>query len=119
MVAEAVTALAGNRVVVLTGPAGSGKSVLARRVVEQESGNRLCLSFRAEEFAHAHLDKALPGSIPASSLESIIESEDRVLIHLESLERLLESPTRNAFGDLVAMAERHPRVSLLLTCRGR
>ena len=116
-IAEAVTALAGSRVVALTGPAGSGKSVLARRVVEQESGNRLCLSFRAEEFAHAHLDQALPGSIPASSLESIIESEDKVLIHLESLERLLESPTSDAFGDLVAMAERHPRVSLLLTCR--
>lgn len=117
IVTETATALAESRVVALTGPAGSGKSVLARRVVEQESGNRLCLSFRAEEFAHAHLDKALPGSISARSLEAIIESEDKVLIHLESLERMLESSTRNAFGDLVAMVERHPHVSLLLTCR--
>lgn len=117
MVAEAATVLAESRVVALTGTAGSGKSVLARRVVEQESGGRLCLSFRAEEFAHAHLDQALPDSISARLLEAIIESEDRILIHLESLERLLESSTRDAFGDLVAMVERHPHVSLLLTCR--
>ena len=116
-VVEAVTALAGSRVVALTGPAGSGKSVLARRVVEQELVDRLCLSFRAEEFAHAHLDQALPGSISARSLEAIIESKDRVLIHLESLERMLESSTRDALRDLVTMAERHPHVSLLLTCR--
>ena len=103
--------------VALTGPAGSGKSVLARRVVEQESGDQLCLSFRAEEFAHAHLDQALPDSISAGSLEEIIKSESRVLIHLESLERLLESTRRAALEDLVAMVERHPHVSLLLTCR--
>ena len=117
MVAEVTTALAGSRAVVLTGPAGSGKSALARMVVEQELKNRLCLSFRAEEFAHTHLDQALPGSISARSFERIIESEDGVLIHLESLERMLESPTRDALGDLVAMAEHHPRASLLLTCR--
>ncbi len=117
MVAEAATALAGSRAVALTGPAGSGKSALARKVVEQESKNRLCLSFRAEEFAHDNLDQALPDSISARSLEAIIESEDGVLIHLESLERMLESPARGAFGDLIAMAERHPHTSLLLTCR--
>ncbi len=117
MVAKTVAALAGSRVVALTGPAGSGKSVLARRVVEQESGNQLCLSFRAEEFAHVYLDQALPGSISARSLETIIESEGKVLIHLESLERLLESTTRDAFGDLVSMVEHNSHVSLLLTCR--
>ena len=117
MITEAVTALAGSRVVALTGPAGSGKSVLAKKVIEQELGDRLRLSFRAEEFAHAHLDQALPSSISARSLEAIIKSEDKVLIHLESLERILESFTRDALRHLVAMAECHPHVSLLLTCR--
>ena len=117
MAAEVATALAGSRVVALTGPAGSGKSALARKAVEQESKNRLCLSFRAEEFAYKHLDQALPGSVSPGSLQGIMESEDGVLIHLESLERMLESPARDALRDLIAMAERHPNTSLLLTCR--
>ena len=44
-------------------------------------------------------------------------TQERVLIHVDGLERLLECPVRDAFGDLVDMAELCPNVSLVLTCR--
>ena len=39
------------------------------------------------------------------------------MIHVESLERLLEHPTRDALSDPFGMAERCHNVRLLLTCR--
>ena len=40
-----------------------------------------------------------------------------MLVHVESLERLLEHSTRDAFSDLVGIVERCHNVRLLLTCR--
>ena len=47
----------------------------------------------------------------------MLAAQERVLIHVESLERLLEHPTRDALSDLFGMAERCHNVRLLLTCR--
>ena len=47
----------------------------------------------------------------------LIGAQEKVLLHVESLERLLEHPTRDAFSDLVGIAERCHNVRLLFTCR--
>ena len=110
-------ALAETEVVVVTGPAGSGKSALAKSVIEDFAKDHSCFSFRAEEFARAHMDEVLAPSITAQGLEVLLGSQERVLIHIESLERLLEHTTREAFVDLVTLVERCHNVRLLLTCR--
>ena len=110
-------ALAETKVVVVTGLAGSGKSALAKRVVEDFVNDHSCFSFRAEEFARAHIDEVLAPSITAQGFEALLGSQERVLIHIESLERLLEHTTREAFVDLVGLVERCHNVRLLLTCR--
>ena len=115
-VAEISAAIKKDRAVMLTGGSGYGKSALAKKAVRRHEESHTCLSFRAEEFAESHIEKALPGSLSARQFEALLGPHP-VLIHIESLERLLECTTRDAFSDLVTIAGRHPNVRLLLTCR--
>ena len=114
---DANEALAGVQVVVLTGPPGSGKSTLAKAVAQWQANDHVCLSFRAEEFAESHIDRVLKGQVTGRQLETLLAAQERILIHVESLERLLEHPTRDAFTDLIRMAKRCHNVRILLTCR--
>ena len=116
-VTRIIDALAEKQVVILSGPAGYGKSALAKAVVQQQANLHTCLSFRAEEFARDHIDNVLPGSITSMQFERLVGTQKRVLLHVESLERLLENATRAAFTDLVEMVRRLPNFQLLLTCR--
>ena len=112
-----VEALAETKVVVVTGPAGSGKSALAKAVVEKCAEKVTCFTFRAEEFAQTHIDDVLNSPITGKQIETLLGSQERMMIHVESLERLLEHSIRDAFSDLVGIVERCPNVRLLLTCR--
>ncbi|MGB3906617.1 MAG: hypothetical protein WBB22_17035, partial [Anaerolineae bacterium] len=82
------------------------------------AGSRV--SFRAEEFAHPHFDEALQSNqIPANAamLEAILASQDRKVLLVESVERLLEKSTRDAFTDLLTLVARDKSWRLVLTCR--
>ena len=114
---QANEALAETQVIVLTGPPGSGKSALAKALVQWQANDHVSLSFRAEEFAESHIDRVLQGQATGRQLETLLAAQERVLLHVESLERLLEHPTRDAFSDLIRMAERCHNIRLLLTCR--
>lgn len=117
ILAQANQSLAEIQVVALTGPPGSGKSALAKAIVQVQTDDHVCLSFRAEEFAQSHIDRVLPNLITGQRLEAALGAQERVLVHVESLERLLEHPTRDAFTDLIRIVKRHQNVRLLLTCR--
>ena len=108
------------QVVLVSGPAGSGKSVVAKEVVTLLSSDHLTFGFRAEEFAEAHLDATLhAGQIPAnaSTLGAILAAQDRKIVVIESVERLLEKPTRDAFADLMTLASADTSMLIVLTCR--
>ena len=96
IVSQANEALAETQVIALTGPPGSGKSALAKAVVQWQANDHVCLSFRAEEFAESHIDRVLQGQPTGRQLETLLAAQERVLLHVESLERLLEHPTRDA-----------------------
>ena len=103
------------RVVAITGPHGVGKSALAKSVMEHYGTDCMRLSFRAEEFGKAHIDEALPKQILSGQFKNVICAQQKVIIHLESLERLFGHPTHDAFADLVEIVRSCPNVSLLLT----
>jgi hypothetical protein len=120
LVQKVLETLEETQVIVLTGPAGGGKSGVAKEAVLQLS-NHFAFSFRAEEFATAHLDETLhKGQIPAnaSMLAAMMAGQGRKILLVESVERLLEASTRDAFSDLITLLKKDGSWRLILTCRG-
>ena len=112
--------LESDRVVVVTGKAGSGKSAVAKDALSILADSHFVFCFRAEELARAHLDETLLQarvSCGAVALASILAGQDRKIMLVESVERLLEASTRDAFSDLLRLVDKDPSWRLLLTCR--
>jgi len=120
LTSQVLEALNENQVVVITAPAGLGKSALAKGCVRLLSENLYCFAFRAEEFAFSHIDQMLQqAQVPANGTEllEILAGQGRKLVLVESIERLLEASVRDAFSDLLNLAQRDRSLGLLLTCR--
>ena len=120
LIQQAVEAMQVAQVVLITGPAGSGKSVVAKEFMRVVGDDAVAVSFRAEEFARAHLDETLhQAQIPmnAESLATSLAGHSRKIVHVESVERLLEHSVRDAFGDLMMLASRDSGWRIVLTCR--
>jgi hypothetical protein len=116
--ADIADALAANRVVLLTGPAGSGKSALAKRIFRTVTQDAFALAFRVEEFAATNLraSPAMHGSDLGKLLELSALFGKRVVL-IESVERLLEDTRRDAFLDFLRQLAGDPTWHLILTCR--
>lgn len=108
------------QVVLVTGPAGSGKSAIGKDAVNVLAQDHFLFGFRVEEFAQPHFDATLNAAqVPASraKLAAILGAQDRKVILVESVERLLEKTTRDAFTDLMTLAADDGGVRIVLTCR--
>lgn len=108
------------RIVLVSGTAGGGKSAVAKAVAGVLTADHFVFSFRAEEFARPHLDEALRnGQIPTNSadLGALLAGQSRKVLLVESVERLMEAATRDAFTDLLTLVGRDPTWRLILTCR--
>ncbi|HUX65938.1 MAG TPA: hypothetical protein VMV31_00460, partial [Terriglobales bacterium] len=117
---EVRDALTDVQVVLIAGPSGSGKSGIGKDVVANLSQDHVTLGFRAEEFAQPHIDATLQAAqVPANNaqLAAVLAAQDRKLVLVESVERLLEKTTRDAFSDLISLAAADPAIHLILTCR--
>ena len=120
LVQKVLSALETVQVVLVSGPAGSGKSVIGKDVVSLLSQDHFVFGFRAEEFAQAHIDATLhAGQIPtnAKKLTAILAAQGRKVVLIESVERLLEKTTRDAFSDLMTLAAKDRGLCIVLTCR--
>lgn len=120
LVQHIVQQLESSQVIVISGPAGSGKSVIAKDVVRLLAADHFAFSFRAEEFVSAHLDETLQrNQIPCSArtLGAILAGQERKVLLVESAERLLEASTREAFADLLTLVAGDASWRLILTCR--
>lgn len=120
IIQKVLEALETKQVVLITGPAGSGKSVIGKEAVSFLSRELFAFGFRVEEFAVAHIDETLHNSqIPAraTELQAILGAQDRKVLVIESVERLLEKPTRDAFSDLMTLAQGDNGLGIVMTCR--
>lgn len=120
LVQQVLEQLESTQVVLVSGPAGSGKSGIAKDAIGILATDQFVFSFRAEEFAHPHFDETLQSNqIPANAatLGAILASQDRKVLLVESVERLLEKSTRDAFTDLLTLVARDKGWRLVLTCR--
>jgi hypothetical protein len=120
VVQQVIQEVAASQIVLVSGPAGSGKSTVAKDVAESFAADHFVFAFRAEEFAAPHLDDTLSRSqVPASAalLGAILASQGRKVMFVESVERLLEASTRDAFTDLLTLVTKDPTWRVVLTCR--
>lgn len=120
IVQNVLAAIEAKQVVLITGPAGSGKSVIGKEAVSFLSREFFAFGFRVEEFAVAHIDETLHNSqIPAraTELQAILGAQGRKVLVIESVERLLEKPTREAFSHLMTLAQGDDGLGILMTCR--
>lgn len=112
--------LAERQVVIVTGAAGSGKSALAKKLLDQVEPDYPVLAFQAVEFATAHINETLANAqtqLNGQRLQSLLVGHDRSVILIESVERLLEHSIRDAFSHLLQIALRDHTIQLVLTCR--
>ena len=115
-----VEKLAEHRVVIVSGAAGSGKSALAGEVVARLQVRYPVLSFQAVEFARAHVDETLANaqtSLNLQRLMALLAGHDRQIVLVDGVERLLESSVRDAFSQLLQLAEKDPSTCIVLTVR--
>ena len=120
LVQQVMEHLESNQIVLISGVAGSGKSVIAKDTIEILAADHFVFSFRAEEFARPHLDETLQsihGPASAMTLGAIMAGQGRKVMLVESIERLLEKSTRDAFTDLLTLMAKDKSWRLLLTCR--
>lgn len=120
LVQKVLDALGDAQVVLVAGPAGSGKSAVGKAAVTLLARDHFAFGFRVEEFAEPHLDRTLTASsVPANAkaFEAILGAQDRKVILVESVERLLERTTRDAFSDLMNLAADDGGMCIVLTCR--
>jgi hypothetical protein len=108
------------QVVLVSGPAGSGKSAIGKDAVSLLAHDHFVFGFRVEEFAQPHFDATLnAGQIPANgaTVGAILAAQARKVVVVESVERLLEKTTRDAFSDLMTLAAADRGMHIVLTCR--
>jgi hypothetical protein len=120
LVQKVLAALEDAQVVLVAGPAGSGKSAIGKDAVTLLSQDHFAFGFRVEEFAESHLDRTLTAShVPANAATfgAILAAQDRKVIIVESVERLLEKTTRDAFSDLMTLAADDRGMRVILTYR--
>ena len=120
LISKGIDALNTSQAVVITSPAGAGKSAMAKSLFVHLEKETYCLAFRAEEFAVAHIDATIASAnvaIGADRLFAILSTHGRNVIFVESVERLLEASVRDAFSDLLRAMRKYDNLQLVMTCR--
>lgn len=113
-------ALEERRVVVVSGAAGSGKSAIAKMLLDRIETERPVLGFQAVEFATAHINDTLSKTqtaLNAPALLALLAAHDQTTILIDGVERLLEHSVRDAFTHLLQMVAETPSLRLVMTCR--
>ena len=106
------------RILCVSGPAGSGKSGVAKIVFNMAKSLGFAVAFRSESFAKPHLNDVFdPHGFTAEQFLALAALHPRKWIWIESVERLLEKSERHAFLDLLHLAEADPSIRLIFTCR--
>jgi len=104
----------------IIGKAGTGKSAIIKEVLSRLSGNTCIIALKGEDIDRENLTAVASSLSLQNSLEQILNSpglKDKKIILLDSFEKLLETDNTTTVFDFFSLINRHPDVTLIITCR--
>lgn len=108
-----------SKFVFLTGSGGVGKSSLTKDFIVSNP-EYSCLYFKADTLDKPSLAEVLTAVGVKSSFEEICAQWQvftRLIIFIDSFEKLYESESKEAFLELLHKVRQHPNITLIATCR--
>jgi len=114
--------LKNSSLVLVHGKPGVGKSALAKAVVAslKTDGDTTIITFTAEQLYCQTLNEALQKAGYIANFDQIIGSPlsgKKILVWIESFEKLIESGYEGAFNELLALMKEHRQLAIVLTIR--
>lgn len=111
-----------NKTAVIFGKPGVGKSAIAKSLIStlKQSKDVTVISFSSEQIAFDSLEETSSKTGFKSEFQSILRSpaiSSRVLIWIESFEKVIESNRLGAFKELINVCNQYSNVHLLITIR--
>lgn len=111
--------LASNKLMIITGSAGVGKSVLAKIVISKlKKENYFPLAFKSDFFvkdsiksAFEHIDNSI------MDIFKNLGKYQQVVILIDSFEKLLEVKTHDALNEFLRICKKFENIKILVTCR--
>ena len=118
---QAIDLLEQNQVLVITGDAGDGKSVVAKLTIKRvaDEGTPV-FCFRVEEFDEPHIHQVLTKmgvQDNLSTLSARFALLPQKVLFVDSVERLFELESRDAFAQLLSTIANDPAWRVILACR--
>lgn len=118
---QAIDLLEQSQVLVITGDAGDGKSVVAKLAIKRMADTGTpTFCFRVEEFDEPHIHQALTRmgvQDNLSTLSARFVLLPRKILFVDSVERLFELQSRDAFAQLLTAIANDPTWRVILACR--
>ena len=118
LVQRALGLLETNRVLLIGGLAGGGKTAIAKALFDASGAGRFATAMRAETLARPSIGEALVSI--GTSLKKLQEAtalHASKLLWIDGAERLLEKSERQAFNDLMRLVTADESWRVVITCR--
>lgn len=109
-----------NKITIVTGNPGVGKSAIIKELLESEYSNSPVFVFRADQFNFPHLSNVFTNLGIDEPIQDIISCVSLIpdkLIVIDSLEKLLEGEEENAFKQLLYLIDQFPDIKIVTSCR--
>ena len=109
-----------NKITIITGAAGAGKSALLKEFLENQPSETNFFIFKAEQFNENNLSHVFSKLGISHSISDILYSIgylQKKIIVIDAMEKLLEADTENAFLQLLAQLKNYEEIKLIFTSR--
>jgi hypothetical protein len=120
LIESIIESIGSSQFTIITGKPGTGKSAIVKEVLESKFNNDNIFAFRADQFNESHL----AGMFSHQGInESIIDLLSCIallpdkIIFIDSLEKLLEGVTENAFKQFYILVKSYPNIKIVATTR--